>query len=205
MVAAGVFGGAGRGQGRKAKNRTAGAEVADLAAREASTIKKVYSAGLRSQNERTRLMAAKDLLAEERRELDRRDYYESELRGMTHAELERMFIETLVAALDENGKLPLEWRMLLAGEPFHWTVNQIDVFEIMLPDWFDTDLEEDGEPAEDVVDAEVVVDDPANDIDVESALAELGAPIEKTENVSAPPPPRQFGLRAWPRAPAGDS
>jgi hypothetical protein len=199
MVEAGLFGGAGRGQGRKPKNRTAGAEVADLASREASTIKKVYSAGLRSQNERTRLMAAKDLLAEERRELDRPDY-EAELRGMSHAELERMFIETLVAALDENGKLPLEWRMFLAGEPLHLTVEQIDVWErcLCFPD-----LLEDWE-AEDVVDAEVVEDDPASDIDVESALAKLGAPIEKTENVSALPP-RQFGLRAWPRATAADS
>jgi hypothetical protein len=165
MVKAGLFGGAGRGQGRKPKNRSAGAEVADLASREASTIKKVYSAGLRSQNERTRLMAAKDLLAEERRELDRRDY-EAELRGMSHAELERMFIEQL-------------------GE----------VLGLDLSDLMDEDR---------VVDAEVVEDDPANDFDIESALAELGMPIEKTENVSAPPP-RQFGLRAWPRATAADS
>jgi hypothetical protein len=85
---------------------------------------------------------------------------------MSHAELERMFIEQL-------------------GE----------VLGLDLSDLMDEDR---------VVDAEVVEDDPANDFDIESALAELGMPIEKTENVSAPPP-RQFGLRAWPRATAADS
>jgi hypothetical protein len=144
-------------------------------------------------------MAAKDLLAEERRELDRRDY-EAELRRLSRPELNRLFIETLVAALDENGKLPLEWRMFLAGEPLHLTVEQIDLWErcLCFPD-----LLEDWE-AEDVVDAEVVEADQANDTETESALAKLGAPIEKTENVSVLPP-RQFGLRAWPRATAADS
>jgi hypothetical protein len=164
MVAAGVFGGAGRGQGRKPKNRTAGAEVADLASREANTIKRAFSDGLRSKNERTRLLAAKDLLAEERRELDRRDY-EAELRRMPLAELKRMFIEQL-------------------GE-----VLGLDLSELM-----DEDR---------VVDAEVVEDDQVSDTKIESALAELGLPIEKTENMSVPP--RQFGLRAWPRTTAGDS
>jgi DNA primase len=162
MVKAGLFGGAGRGQGRKPKNRTASEQVAELATQEARSIKRAFSDGLRSKNERTRLLAAKDLLAEERREIERRDY-EAELRVMSHAELEAKLLEILSEELG------------------------LDLSELM-----DEDR---------VVDAEVVEDDQASDTKIESALAELG---EKTENVSAPPP-RQFGLRAWPRATAGDS
>ena len=65
MVEAGLFGGAGRGQGRKPKARTAGESVAELAAQEALAIKRAYSDGLRSHNERTRIFAADKLLAAE--------------------------------------------------------------------------------------------------------------------------------------------
>ena len=68
MVAAGLFGGAGRGQGRKPKAKTAGASVAELAAQETSAIKRAYSDGLRSKNERTRILAAGKLLDAERTE-----------------------------------------------------------------------------------------------------------------------------------------
>jgi hypothetical protein len=159
MVEAGLFGGAGRGQGRKPKNRTASEQVAELATQEARSIKKAFSDGLRSKNERTRLLAAKDLLAEERREIERNES-EAFYRRMSDAELNAALFEMLDEAL---------------------------CFDLSAM------------TADRVVDAEVVEDDPANDFDIESALAELGVPIEKTENVSAPPP-RQFGLRAWPRA-----
>jgi hypothetical protein len=92
MVAAGLFGGAGRGQGRKPKGRTAGESVAELAAQEAPAIKRAYSDGLRSKNERTRLYAADKLLAAERVERERRDDEDwpsdDDLRRMTSGELE---------------------------------------------------------------------------------------------------------------------
>jgi len=68
MVAAGLLGGAGRGQGRKPKASTATGSVADLAAQEAPAIKRAYSDALRSKNERTRLVAADRLLRAERDE-----------------------------------------------------------------------------------------------------------------------------------------
>jgi hypothetical protein len=165
MVEAGLFGGAGRGQGRKAKNRTAGAEVADLATQETRAIKRAYSDGLRSKNERTRLLAAKDLLAEERREIERNES-EAFYRRMSPEELNEALLEMLSEALC------LDLSAMTAENR--------------------------------VVDAEVVEDSPANDIDIETALAELSAPIEKTENVSKPPS-APFGLRAWPRTTAADS
>jgi hypothetical protein len=92
MVAAGLFGGAGRGQGRKPKARTAGESVAELAAQETSAIRRAYSDGLRSKNERTRLYAADKLLAAERVERERRDDEDwpsdDDLLRMTSAELE---------------------------------------------------------------------------------------------------------------------
>jgi hypothetical protein len=92
LVAAGLIGGAGRGQGRKPKGRTAGESVAELAAAETSAIKRAYSDGLRSKNERTRLYAADKLLAAERVERERRadeDWpSDDDLRRMTSAELE---------------------------------------------------------------------------------------------------------------------
>ena len=92
MVEAGLFGGAGRGQGRKPKARTAGESVAELAAQEAPAIKRAYSDGLRSKNERTRLYAADKLLAAERVERERRDDEDwpsdDDLRRMTSAELD---------------------------------------------------------------------------------------------------------------------
>jgi hypothetical protein len=110
MVEAGLFGGAGRGQGRKRKAISASAEVADLAAREAGAIKKVYRDGLRSQNERTRLMAAKELLAEERRELDRRDAsdeFEAELERMSDEEFKEYVYQAIIDPVHHwAGKLP---------------------------------------------------------------------------------------------------
>jgi hypothetical protein len=93
MVAAGLFGGAGRGQGRKPKVRSAGQSVAELAAAEAPAIKRAYSDGLRSKNERTRLYAADKLLAAERVERDRREDWPSEddWQRMTGAELDAWF------------------------------------------------------------------------------------------------------------------
>lgn len=96
MVEAGIFGGAGRGQGRKPKGRTAGESVAELAAAEAPAIKRAYSDGLRSKNERTRLYAADKLLAAERVERERRDDEDwipsdAEWQRMTGAELDAWF------------------------------------------------------------------------------------------------------------------
>jgi hypothetical protein len=72
MAADGIFGGAGRGQGRKPKARTAGQDVAELAASEAPSIRRAYADGLRSRNERTRMVAADKLLAAERADRVRR-------------------------------------------------------------------------------------------------------------------------------------
>lgn len=91
MVEAGLIGGAGRGQGRKPKGQTAGEQVAELAQREAGAIKRAYSDGLRSPNERTRILAAKELLAEERRERDR-EAYEEMLRKLPDAELDTLLL-----------------------------------------------------------------------------------------------------------------
>lgn len=92
MVQAGIFGGAGRGQGRKPKQNSAGESVAALAAQETVAIRRAYSDGLRSKNERTRLYAADKLLAAERAERERRDDEdwpsEDDLQRMTGAELE---------------------------------------------------------------------------------------------------------------------
>jgi hypothetical protein len=92
MVEAGLFGGAGRGQGCKPKARTASEAVVGLAAQEAPAIRRAYSDGLRSKNERTRLYAADKLLAAERVERERRDDddwpSDDDLQRMTSAELE---------------------------------------------------------------------------------------------------------------------
>jgi hypothetical protein len=72
MAADGIFGGAGRGQGRKPKASSAGEDVAELAAQEAPAIRRAYADGLRSRNERTRMVAADKLLAAERAERLRR-------------------------------------------------------------------------------------------------------------------------------------
>ncbi len=112
MVKAGLIGGAGRGQGRKPKARSAGAEVADLAARETDAIKKAYSKGLRSTNERTAILAAEKLLAAEKVERERKDY-EAELRRLSGPELDRAFLQALVNSREEDGTLPLDVRLLL--------------------------------------------------------------------------------------------
>lgn len=92
MVQAGIFGGAGRGQGRKPKNRTAGEDVAELAAKESAAIKRAFSEGLRSDNERTRILAAKELLAEERRERELEEDI-ALLRALPRRELDARLLE----------------------------------------------------------------------------------------------------------------
>lgn len=98
MVEAGLFGGAGRGQGRKPKAQTASEQVADLAEREAPAIKRAFTDGLRSRNVRTRIIAAKELLAEERRERERQDY-EEYLRALPPAEVEAMLLNLISDSL----------------------------------------------------------------------------------------------------------
>jgi hypothetical protein len=102
LIAEGRFGGAGRGQGRKPKGHTASEQVADLAEREAPAIKRAFSDGLRSRNERTRILAAKELLAQERREQDRHpleDYF----RALPEDELDRQLTEAFVSIADHLG------------------------------------------------------------------------------------------------------
>ena len=98
MVEAGLIGGAGRGQGRKPRGQTASEQVAELAEREAGAIKRAFSEGLRSRNERTRLLSAEGLLAAERRERDRQDY-EKTLRALPSAELDAMLINIIGESL----------------------------------------------------------------------------------------------------------
>jgi hypothetical protein len=99
MVEAGLIGGAGRGQGRKPKARTAGESVAELAAQEAPAIRRAYSAGLRSSNPRTRILAADRLLAAEQAELKRRAGNESNWLP-SDDEIQRMSSTDLNAALE---------------------------------------------------------------------------------------------------------
>ena len=102
MVEAGLFGGAGRGQGRKPKGRTAGESVAELAAQETPAIKRAYSDGLRSKNERTRLYAAEKLLAAERLERERRDDEDDHRRWerLSGAELDDAYMAAVVRGLE---------------------------------------------------------------------------------------------------------
>lgn len=107
MVQAGLIGGAGRGQGRKPKGQSASEQVADLAEREAPAIKRAFSDALRDRNPRTRLLGAKELLAEERRERDRQSY-EAYLRALPPAELDAMLLGMLEDSLgiDLSSLLP---------------------------------------------------------------------------------------------------
>jgi hypothetical protein len=105
MVEAGLFGGAGRGQGRKPKARTAGESVAELAAQETSAIKRAYSDGLRSKNERTRLYAAEKLLATERAERERRadeDWPSYDWEQLSSPEQEALFMLTVERAFERD-------------------------------------------------------------------------------------------------------
>jgi hypothetical protein len=103
MVAAGLFGGAGRGQGRKPKQNSAGQSVAELARAETGAIKRAYSDGLRSKNERTRLYAADKLLAAEREHRAEEDWpSEEDWQRMTDPEQEAAFMSALVRALEHD-------------------------------------------------------------------------------------------------------
>jgi hypothetical protein len=123
MFAAGVFGGAGRGQGRKPKaHTTAGEQVAELALEEASAIKQTYRTALRDANPRTRLAAARQLLLAEERERQRRElagmqgneWTEEELLRLPREELNLILVERLIELVGEYGHLPATVRGQLA-------------------------------------------------------------------------------------------
>ena len=98
MAAAGIFGGAGRGQGRKPKDRPVSEQIAELAQRETPAIRRAFSEGLRDPNPRTRLMSAQALLAEERRERERKER-EAMLRALPPDDLDAMLIDILGESL----------------------------------------------------------------------------------------------------------
>jgi len=124
MVAAGIIGGAGRGQGRKRKPRTASEEVAELAVRESERIKKVFRDALRSDNERTRLIAVKLLLQAEQREHYRRTTSvhedavdEDDFESLTGEALTQRLSDRLLAIQEGHGELPVEVRRLFDDPP----------------------------------------------------------------------------------------
>jgi hypothetical protein len=104
MVRVGLIDGAGRGQGRRRTAETAGEEIAEFARDNAQLIKTAFRDALSSGNERTRLMAAKELLRFEQLERDRqasrasRDMLDDEeLSSLNGDELTERLLELLPA------------------------------------------------------------------------------------------------------------